>query len=349
MQPHRPPCKTSRRDTKTARRWISALDPGGFGAVTITKSITINGDGTLAGILAAGANGIIINALGTDKIIIRGISINGANTGLNGIRVLSAGQVTIENTTIYGFQSSVSSRCIDVVTPNGAELVVINSTMTNCANGIRLQNTANLLLVTIDRTAITNMNSIGIEAAVGDARVNIKGSNISSNGTDGLKVSSSLGLFNVEDSLLGFNVGIAINASERSGRWQISGNTIVNDRPCHHRRRGTCSRPVTTDRRQRGQHRRPTWYTYSSSWFDVAFQKRSTVSGAASVGALASTSVEVGRSTGAPRGVLDGGARTRIGRFPTLVAITTSWCIRAYRLPLAMSTASARRPPAWRA
>src|SRR5919198_6054446 len=58
------PCKTfAGAISKTAAGGeISALDPGGFGAVTITKSITINGDGTLASIVASLTNGIIINA-----------------------------------------------------------------------------------------------------------------------------------------------------------------------------------------------------------------------------------------------------------------------------------------------
>src|ERR1041385_4496677 len=53
------PCKTfAGAISKTASAGeISVLDPGGFGAVTITKSITINGDGTLAGILASLTNG----------------------------------------------------------------------------------------------------------------------------------------------------------------------------------------------------------------------------------------------------------------------------------------------------
>src|ERR1044071_7583262 len=58
------PCKTfAGAISKTAAGGeISVLDPGGFGAVTITKSITISGDGTLAGIVSAGTNGIIVNA-----------------------------------------------------------------------------------------------------------------------------------------------------------------------------------------------------------------------------------------------------------------------------------------------
>src|SRR6266478_5865645 len=72
------PCKTfAGAISKTAAGGeISVLDPGGFGAVTITKSITINGDGTLAGLLASLTNGIIVNAGVNDKVVIRGLSIN---------------------------------------------------------------------------------------------------------------------------------------------------------------------------------------------------------------------------------------------------------------------------------
>src|SRR5216110_2269222 len=58
------PCKTfAGTISKTAAGGeISVLDPGGFGAVTIVKAITISGDGTLAGILnSGGSNGVIVN------------------------------------------------------------------------------------------------------------------------------------------------------------------------------------------------------------------------------------------------------------------------------------------------
>src|SRR6184192_4083719 len=83
------PCKTfAGANSKTATGGeISVLDPGGFGAVTITRSMTIDGTGTLAGILANGTSGIIINVAGiTDpkdaakSVRIRGLSINGVGT-----------------------------------------------------------------------------------------------------------------------------------------------------------------------------------------------------------------------------------------------------------------------------
>src|SRR3981189_2318723 len=61
------PCKTfAGAISKTAPGGeINALDPGGYGAVTITKSITIDGGGgQVASTLAAGSNGIVINAAG---------------------------------------------------------------------------------------------------------------------------------------------------------------------------------------------------------------------------------------------------------------------------------------------
>lgn len=99
------PCKTfAGAISKTAAGGeISVLDPGGFGAVTITKSITIDGGEETASILASGTNGILINAGSGDTVTLRNISINGISTGLNGIRFIAGGVLSIENVEIFGF------------------------------------------------------------------------------------------------------------------------------------------------------------------------------------------------------------------------------------------------------
>src|SRR5215469_11585901 len=86
------PCKTfAGAISKTAQGGeIDALDPGGFGALTITKAITIDGGGgQVASTLVAGTNGIVVQAGGSDVVIIRNIRINGivqsGNGGFNGI------------------------------------------------------------------------------------------------------------------------------------------------------------------------------------------------------------------------------------------------------------------------
>ena len=105
------PCKTfAGAISKTATGGeIDALDPGGFGTVTISKSITIDGTGVLAGILAAGTNGITINAKEASNLIsvrLRGLSINGTGSGLNGINVIAADKVVIEDCIIDGFTAN---------------------------------------------------------------------------------------------------------------------------------------------------------------------------------------------------------------------------------------------------
>src|SRR5438067_12378513 len=67
------PCKTFAGAISKAAAFgeIDALDDGGFGAVTITKSITIDGGGgQVASVLVAGTNGIVVAAGGADIVIL---------------------------------------------------------------------------------------------------------------------------------------------------------------------------------------------------------------------------------------------------------------------------------------
>src|SRR5919199_3149621 len=99
------PCKTfAGAISKTAAKGeINCLDPGGFGGVTINKSLTIKCHYTEGGVLVSGTNAIVINAAATDKVELRGLDINGLGTGLNGVRILAAKQVNIFDDEIYGF------------------------------------------------------------------------------------------------------------------------------------------------------------------------------------------------------------------------------------------------------
>ncbi|MEA2559045.1 MAG: hypothetical protein QOH06_549, partial [Acidobacteriota bacterium] len=128
------PCKTfaGALSKTSAGGEISALDPGGFGAVTINKSITINGDGTLAGVLASLVNGVTINAAATDRVVLRNLSINGAGNGLSGVRFLAGKSLVIDNVTISGF----TTRGISVALTNAGEVFVKNSHITKCGVGV---------------------------------------------------------------------------------------------------------------------------------------------------------------------------------------------------------------------
>jgi len=100
------PCKTfaGAISNTAAGGEINVLDPGDFGAVIITKALTINGSGgSIAGILAPGSNGIEVNAGANDSVILRNLDINGMGTGLSGILFLNGKSLRVENSKIYGF------------------------------------------------------------------------------------------------------------------------------------------------------------------------------------------------------------------------------------------------------
>jgi len=137
------PCKTfAGAISKTAKDGlINVLDPGGFGAVTIVKSITIDGTPFMAGVLASGTNGININITDVNdvnkQVTLRGLDIEGAGTGLIGVSISSANKVVIENCRILGFRAG-SARGISVnTTVANMQLMVRNTTITgNGAQGI---------------------------------------------------------------------------------------------------------------------------------------------------------------------------------------------------------------------
>ena len=104
------PCKTfAGAISKTAAGGvISVLDPGGYGSVTITKSMTLDGGGIEGSILAGGTAGIVINAAATDKVTIRNLSIYGTTNATGGIRIInSSSNVTVQNCIITGFTNGI--------------------------------------------------------------------------------------------------------------------------------------------------------------------------------------------------------------------------------------------------
>jgi hypothetical protein len=162
------PCKTfAGAISKTAPGGeIDALDPGGFGAVTITKSITIDGGGQLASVLVAGTNGIIINAGPADTVTLRNIQVNGVKgtsvPGLNGIRFLSGAALHIENCTIFGFsQNGVD---VNLNTASAARVSVTDTVLSNNAGGLVARNAgAGTVFVTLQRTTFAQNNNVGLE------------------------------------------------------------------------------------------------------------------------------------------------------------------------------------------
>ena len=81
---------------------IDVLDPAGYGAMTITKAISIvnDGIGTAGVIVPSGGTGITINAGANDAVSLRGLSIEGNGVGTYGIVFNTGKSLTVENCVI---------------------------------------------------------------------------------------------------------------------------------------------------------------------------------------------------------------------------------------------------------
>src|SRR5947209_524088 len=105
------PCKTfAGAISKTAAFGeINVLDPGGFGGVTITKSIHIRCERFEGGVLVSGTNGIVVNLPAqTDRVTLDGLDIEGlgpTTTSINGVHIIGSGRTIIRNSRINGFNS----------------------------------------------------------------------------------------------------------------------------------------------------------------------------------------------------------------------------------------------------
>jgi hypothetical protein len=204
------PCKTfSAAISHTADGGeIDVLDPVGGGAFSANKSVTVDGGGTYASILTGG-NGVLVNdTTGAAVVTIRNLSINGNTTGLNGVRILSAKSVTIENCSIFKFRAGTGRAISDERTAAGSKLTVINTTMNdNAGNAVVVlpgtgtsgvsavfdnvrvfDNTVSGFFfglgakATIKNSFITTNVNAGVQAADANTKVNIVDTVISNNG-----------------------------------------------------------------------------------------------------------------------------------------------------------------------
>jgi len=185
------PCKTfAGAISKTAAGGIiNCLDPGGFGAVTITKSITIDCTATFAGVLAVGTNGIVINAAGA-VVNLRGLDIEGEGQGLIGINVFSAGVVHVEKSRIYGFQAGGASG----ISFAGAGTLIVNDThLHSNGTGIVLNGASGVVNMTL-RDVISDQNTgngVTITSAGQHAGATIDRTTLAFNGGTGLALNGA--------------------------------------------------------------------------------------------------------------------------------------------------------------
>ena len=191
------PCKTfAGAISKTANGGeIDALDPGGFGAVTITKNITIDGThgAGFGSILASGVNGVNINdsATATPNTIVvtlRNLSINGAGTtlGLNGVNFTSGKRVNIEGCTIFNF-SNAGININQAAGASGTFVTVKDTAIYNTNRGINLNQSASFVSAVVKNTTIANMAADGVRLQA-NGNISLEGSSIVHCTTSGINM-----------------------------------------------------------------------------------------------------------------------------------------------------------------
>ena len=156
------PCKTfAGAISKTAAFGeINVLDPGGFGAVTITKSIRIVSDHIEAGVLVSGTNGIVVSVGSTDNVELDGLDIEGLGTGLNGVQIIGGGSVTIRRTSINNF----TQNGVNLVGTANAKVLVQDCFISNNAGGVNVQGAGGALNNgVIDNTTIDNHTNFAVQ------------------------------------------------------------------------------------------------------------------------------------------------------------------------------------------
>ena len=241
------PCKTfPGAISKTAAGGeIDVLDPGGFGSVTITKSITIASEGAgEGGVLVSGTNGIVVSAGATDVVILRGLQIEGIGTGLSGVRFNSGGSLIIEHSTIRNFRDSSTGYGVYFAPNSNASLLISESSIVSNGSGangggIFIQpSSAATVLATVNNTSVFN-NTAGIRAdgstttgridlvinnstSTGNSRSGIVSRTVPGAGIVNVVVNRSVSSNNHDSGVIANGTG----ASLRTGASVISGNGV---------------------------------------------------------------------------------------------------------------------------
>jgi hypothetical protein len=218
------PCKTFAGSiAKTAAGGeINCLDPGGFGAVTITKAVTIDCSGTYGSTLVSGTNGIVVNAGATDVVILRGLSVNGLATGINGIRFLAGAQLTVERCIVFGF----TNNAIDIATTATADVYISNTYITKSNKGVVAATTTGALIVLVNNTDIVNVTANAFEAAGGAVLGTLTNSRLTS-ANGGVVASAANAQLNVDTSSIVNNdiaFSVVAGATTRVSNNNIYGN-----------------------------------------------------------------------------------------------------------------------------
>ena len=231
------PCKTfAGAISKTASGGeINVLDPGGFGAVMITKAITISSEGFEAGVLVSGTNGIVVSVPNaTDVVVLRGLDIEGLGTGLDGIKVITGGTVHVEKCTInhltgsgINFSPTVANSQLHVV-----DTIIRTNGNFAGATGQGIGVTPSLAVkVMLNKVQMLD-NVAGIKTQ-GSSTTSVSNSVAAGNAFAGSSAAAAAALLSIENSVAASNgTGVVCVGTVRLGNTTIAGSATALSGTC---------------------------------------------------------------------------------------------------------------------
>ncbi len=186
---------------------IVALDSGGYGRVTIDRSVSIIAPpGIYAGIsVFSGENGIDVNTPGV-TVVLRGLFINGQGGDI-GIHFVNGAELHVDGCTIshlqsYGINASAGTMYVHdtSIHDNGGSGILLNGGNANL-DRLRIEKNGTLGINVIgtarvavrDSFIVDNLN-IGLSAVAGPlTRIDVESTTIANNAVGGVVVSGSVG------------------------------------------------------------------------------------------------------------------------------------------------------------
>jgi hypothetical protein len=200
---------------------INCLDPGNFGTVTITISVTIDCHEVFGLVQIANATNAITINVPSGIVTLRNINFDGLGTGLSAISITSATTVNVEDVAIANF---TKFGVVDTRTGGGTFLSVKNTTVRNVSlSGVGVGGSGNS--VTVDNVHSVR-NAYGLAVGAGNS-VMANGSVFSLNSTAGVEADGG-GQLNVDNSVISSNTtGVIPGGTIRLSNSDIAFNTTA--------------------------------------------------------------------------------------------------------------------------
>jgi hypothetical protein len=230
------PCKTfAGAVSKTADCGeIDALDPGGFGTITLTKGIKIDGGGgeggQVASILSAGTVGVTVNnsSAACPMNVLRNLTIDGVGTGTIGINVVaSGGTLALENIDV----ENVTAQCINDQPSSAVGLTIYNSNFERCGGGALVVSSASFVSrVVASRSQFSKSTGTGVGVNAGtNAKITLRDCDINNNLGGGVLVTGATAAVMMQHSTISNNQSFGVHTVTGGTAFLSDSNVTFNN------------------------------------------------------------------------------------------------------------------------